>query len=384
LLDNLSGVASAQYRVDNGALQTLVLDSSQHFSITTALALDGSADGSHSITIPARDAAGNLSAGITRNFVLDTQAPVLALTGLADGSSLPANARLNGSVATGGSALVSLSYGFDNGPPHSINPDASGAFDQALVLSGLDTGSHTLTILALDAAGNSSSLTRTLTLDNLIAFKVSKVTPLDGSATIGTTYRPQVFFSRAVNPDTLTANSFYATGPNGQKLATTIVPAQDGSFAWLYFDNPMPGSSNITLHLKGSAIRAAQDGVFLDADGDGSAGGELSWSFSTVSTASVANTKLVGKVVDPGPDLQPMSFDDIRRGPDGIIHTPDDVFLLPIANVHVYIIGRPDLSTYTDANGNFSFDEVPAGDVKVAIDGRTASNPPAGIFFPKW
>jgi hypothetical protein len=41
----------------------------------------------------------------------------------------------------------------------------------------------------------------------------------------------------------------------------------------------------------------------------------------------VTGTKIIGKVVDPGPDLEPMTFDDIRRGADGVIHTADDVFL---------------------------------------------------------
>ena len=50
ILDNLSGVANAQYRIDNGALQALPLDTVGKFSITTAFALDGSQDGTHSIT----------------------------------------------------------------------------------------------------------------------------------------------------------------------------------------------------------------------------------------------------------------------------------------------------------------------------------------------
>ena len=37
----------------------------------------------------------------------------------------------------------------------------------------------------------------------------------------------------------------------------------------------------------------------------------------------------------------------------------------------------------TDAAGNFHFDTVPAGDVKLAIDGRTATNAPASFYFPE-
>ena len=229
------------------------------------------------------------------------------------------------------------------------------------------------------------------------AFTLTRVAPATAVTDVGVTYRPQIFFSRAVNTATVTADTFYATGPDGTKLDMTVLPASDGSFAWLLPNTPMPGASTITLHVKGSAIRAAQDGAFLDADGDGIAGGELVYSFTTASTASIPtttvtdasgaqttiSTRLVGKVLDPGPDLTPMTFDDIGRGDDGILHTADDVYKLPIAHARVFVVGRPDLSTFTDANGNFSFEGLPVGDVKLGIDGRTATNPPAGVFFPE-
>ena len=78
-----------------------------------------------------------------------------------------------------------------------------------------------------------------------------------------------------------------------------------------------------------------------------------------------------------------MTFDDIRRGPDGIIHTADDVFLNPIAGAKVFILGRESEFVFTDAQGRFTLTNVPAGNVKLAIDGRTATNAPAGIFFPE-
>ncbi|WP_374476423.1 Ig-like domain-containing protein [Zoogloea sp.] len=383
LLDNLSGVVSAHYGIDSSELQTVSFDGQGKFNINTSFSLDGSEDGSHSLTLIAQDAAGNISSALTHSFILDTQAPDISLSTLADGSSLDANSRLTGSANPTGSALVQLSYSIDGGASRSLIFDSTGGFDQAITLGNLSVGDHTLSLVAQDAAGNLSTLTRSLKLDALAPLTVTKVTPTDGSGDVGVTFRPQVYFSRAVNAATLNSDSFYATGPDGSKLDTTIVPALDGSFAWLFFNSPMPGSSTVTLHLKGASIRAAADGSFLDADGDGTGGGDLAWSFTTVSTSSVLGAKLSGKVVDPGVDLLPMTFDDIRRGPDGVIHTADDVFLNPIVHAKVYIVGRSDLVTYTDANGNFSFDSVPVGDVKVGVDGRTATNAPTGIFWPE-
>ena len=70
VLDNLSGVTSASYRIDNGATQPLALTANGGFSITTALATDGTADGAHTVTIAATDAAGNESTASTIVFTL--------------------------------------------------------------------------------------------------------------------------------------------------------------------------------------------------------------------------------------------------------------------------------------------------------------------------
>jgi hypothetical protein len=214
-------------------------------------------------------------------------------------------------------------------------------------------------------------------------FVVTAVTPGNGAFDVGVTFKPQVSFSRSVDPATLTQDSFYATCPDGERIAANIVPAIDGSFAWLFFQSPLPGASVITLHINGDLIRAASGSQMLDADGDGIGGGEFTSTFTTVSRASIPGTKLVGRVVDPGPDLEPMTFDDIRRGSDGIIHTADDVFLLPIANAKVFVLGHEERFVFTDADGYFELDEVPVGNVKVAVDGRTATNAPEGIFFPE-
>ena len=100
VLDNLSGVASAQYRIDDGELQPLVLGANGAFTLTTTLAIDGSADGTHTVTFIARDAAGNTSGELSRSFVLDTQAPVLTLTSLAEGAALVGGSRLAGAAGS--------------------------------------------------------------------------------------------------------------------------------------------------------------------------------------------------------------------------------------------------------------------------------------------
>jgi hypothetical protein len=244
----------------------------------------------------------------------------------------------------------------------------------------LFTGTDTFTYMITDSRGGTSSATCTVTVTKP-PFKVTGTTPENGADEAGVTVRPQVRFSKPVNPATLNTNNFSATAL-GQRLPATIVPGGNGLFAWLIFQQPMPSSTMITLTVDGASIQSA-DGEALDADGDGVAGGVLQVRFSTVSLTPVPGTVLKGKIADPGTDLHPMTFDDYSVGVDGQTNTADDVYLLPIAGVKVFILGMEDHAVYSDASGNFVLDVVPSGDVKVVVDGRTATSPPAGYYFPE-
>ncbi|MBX3670121.1 MAG: choice-of-anchor D domain-containing protein [Rhodocyclaceae bacterium] len=386
VLDNLSGVASLQAQLDGGTSANVAFDGNGNFSFATQLATDGTADGAHLVVLRAADAAGNQAQPINLHFTLDTRAPTLLLgaASVHDGDSLSAASHILGTADATGSSLSALNYRFDGGTPIPLGFNAvTGVFDQALTLTTLGVGAHTLTVTATDRAGNSAQSVLDVNLPDLVALTVSGVTPMNGASEVGVTFHPRVIFSRAVNTATLTPDSFYATDAAGTALAAIIVPAADKASAWLFFNSALPGSSSITLHVVGSKIRGLADGQFLDAANSGVTGSELLASFTTVSTTAVPGTVLTGKLVDPGPDLQPMTFDDVRAGPDQILHTADDVYLNPIAHVKVFILGRESEAVFTDAQGNFTLSNVPAGDVKVAVDGRTATNAPAGYYFPE-
>ncbi len=394
ILDNLAGLQQTSLQINGGAFTPLSLDSNGRFTLTNSLPTNGTADGKNVYRFRAIDAANNTT---TREFVftLDTQAPILSITSPDNNAILVDNSRLTGTAYGTGSQIVRLTYAFDAGSemPVSFSSDNpfdnsfgssfDKSFDTVLDISRLSVGPHTLLVRTMDAAGNASQTTRQLTLTLLPQFAITRFTPTDGSQDVGSTFKPQVFFSRPVDPLSLNGNNFYATDISGVKIPAKIVPSRDGSFAWLFFTNPMPGASTITVHIDGKTILAATGGQPLDADGNGAAGGAMTYQFTTVSLTPLLGTTLSGKVVDPGPDTFPMSFDDIQAGADGILHTPDDTFLNPIAGVKVFILGLEAQFAITDVNGNFHFDSVPAGNVKLAIDGRSATNAPAGFYFPE-
>lgn len=247
------------------------------------------------------------------------------------------------------------------------------------------TPSFTLDLQVTDAGGLSDTAKITINLNDvnegIQPFTLIATNPLSGATEVGTTFRPQIFFSEPVDTSTLNNNNFFAS-LSDQKIAATIVPANDGAFAWLFFNNPMPDASVIQVTVNGSTIKTL-DGRLLDADGDGIAGGIRTFNFSTVSLAPVPNTSISGIIADPGADLKPMTADDFSVGPDGIAETNDDVFLLPIAGVEVYIIGLENHKVFTGSDGRFVLNNVPSGNVKVVVNGRTSTSPPSGFYFPE-
>ena len=421
-LDQLSGVATLQVKLDDGPLTAVSFDGSGdggtttnpgvggtiggtiggtnggttgegtspgvsgnglgNFHVQTTFALDGTADGRHVFHFIATDAAGNVSAPIDFVITLDTKAPTLTLTSPIEGGNIQGSATLSGAVDGNGSALIAFGYAFDGGTLTPIALPEGTDFSTPLDLSKLSLGMHSLVVTAVDAAGNTTNNTVNVNLSALNWLKVLEVTPADGAVDQGVTVRPKIVFSRPINPTTLNSNNLFATDASGARLPATIVPSNDGTYAWLFLTNPMPGGATITLTVDGSSITAV-DGALLDAAANGTPGSKRVTTFATVNQTPFPGTSLTGILADPGPDLQPGTYDDTRAGPDLTLNTADDVYLLPIAGAKVYILGHEDQAVLTDSHGRFTLSSVPAGDVKLAIDGRTATNAPAGFYFPE-
>ncbi len=338
------------------------------------------ADGSRTLRLIAADELGNVSNELSIRFTLDTTPPSLQVLSPSEGDVVSGGERVVGS-ATDALGAPRVTYQFTAARVFRAAADpASGVFSTALNFSGLPEGPLTLTVTARDAAGNSAAHATNLVLR--VPFVISAVSPRNGEARVGVTVRPQVTFSEPVDVSTLNGDNLFASF-GGRKLAARIVPANDGRFAWLFFDRPMPAASQIEVTVDGATIRSADGETTLDADGDGQPGGVRRFAFRTVSLAAVPATRIVGRIVDPGPDLEPMTADDFDPGPDGIPHTADDVYLLPIAGVDVYLLGMESRAVTTGADGRFVLDGVPGGNVKVVTDGRTATAAPAGFYFPE-
>lgn len=123
------------------------------YTPTTALA-----DGSHTIVINASDYDGNAATAKSVTFKIDTVPPTLSVTAPAEGLiTNKTTVTVSGTTNDVTSSPVTLTV---NGKAVTVGSD--GTFSTTVTLS---SGSNTITIVATDSAGKSTTVTRTVTLD---------------------------------------------------------------------------------------------------------------------------------------------------------------------------------------------------------------------------
>lgn len=149
--DAISGLAGYQYRIDGGAW------SSQ--SNTTSHLFEGLANGLHNVTIRATDNLGNTADRYVA-FTVDTELPVLSITGPANGTRFNVAAV----TATWGatdvhSGISGYRYRLDGGGWSPVSTATGHAF------TGLADGTHILDIEAVDKANNAVLVSTTFYVD---------------------------------------------------------------------------------------------------------------------------------------------------------------------------------------------------------------------------
>src|SRR5947208_611445 len=156
------------------------------------------AEGPSFVTVTATDAAGN-AATVVRSVTRDTQAPVLTVTAPVDGVTINADhVTVTGSV-TDASAVTVMA----NGTSLPVAPDHSFSGDVALT-----DGPNTIAVVATDAAGNTTTISRSVT-------RQSQNLPPD-PATVATPNDP------TVPTNVATSTAFLYSGAN--PIQTGVTP----------------------------------------------------------------------------------------------------------------------------------------------------------------
>lgn len=181
---NLSSVA---VKLDNtsvaaSTLAHTAITNGYSFTYTPASALS---DGAHTVRVTASDNDGNAATAKSTTFTVDTVPPTLNLTAPTDGL-ITNSASLNvvGSTNDATSSPVKVAIKLNGTDQGAITVSSSGSFTKTVTLK---EGSNTLVVTATDAAGKTSSVTRTVKLDTsvpVISDAVITPNPADAGATV--------------------------------------------------------------------------------------------------------------------------------------------------------------------------------------------------------
>lgn len=168
--------------VGSGTIATTAITNGYSVTYTPASAL---ADGSHTVTVDVKDHDGNAATQKSTTYKVDTVPPTLNITSPTDGL-ITASSALNivGKTNDVTSSPVTVTIKLNGNDQGSVTVGSDGAFSKSVTLT---EGSNTIEVTATDAAGKTSSVTRTVTLDTSVPKVVSaSITPnpVDAGATM--------------------------------------------------------------------------------------------------------------------------------------------------------------------------------------------------------
>lgn len=144
-------------------------------------------DGSNSVSLQVTDNDGNVSDVATVSFVISTQAPTLNVTAPTDNLLTNSKQVTVSGTAAAGSDAVTLAEVTINGERVSVGE--GGAFSKELTLS---EGDNTITIIAKDSLGKTTTVTRHVKVDTkapVISDVEAEATTVDANSTIHLTFK---------------------------------------------------------------------------------------------------------------------------------------------------------------------------------------------------
>lgn len=136
----------------------------------------GLSDGSHTIKIDATDYDDNKAIQFTRTFTVDTVPPTLNVTAPSNGiATNNKTLTVSGTTNDATSSPVTVTIAVNGTDAGAVTVGTDGSFSKAVTLT---EGNNTITIVATDKAGKSTTVTRTVELDTSIpVFTSVTVTP---------------------------------------------------------------------------------------------------------------------------------------------------------------------------------------------------------------
>lgn len=176
--------------VASSTISSTAITNGYSVTYTPATALS---DGSHTVTVSVSDNDGNAAAQKSTTYTIDTVAPTLNVTSPVEGTATSSTSvTVAGTTNDATSSPVTLTMALDSGTAQSVTVSSNGSFTKTF--SGLSHGSHKVVVVATDAAGKSTTVTRNFTVDTS-APVISKITITPNPADAGSTMTISVVVS---------------------------------------------------------------------------------------------------------------------------------------------------------------------------------------------
>lgn len=168
--------------VASSAITSTPITNGYQVTYTPAAALS---DGSHTVTINCKDHDGNSAVQKSTTYKVDTVPPVLNITAPVAGLVTASSAlTIAGTTNDATSSPVTIAIKLNGVDQGAVSVAANGSFTKSVTLT---EGENTIVVTATDAAGQTTTVTRTVTLDTSVP-KITAATivpnPVDTGATM--------------------------------------------------------------------------------------------------------------------------------------------------------------------------------------------------------
>lgn len=335
-----------------GATQTTTVDANGNWSVNFTQTQVAGGETTHTVTVTATDTHGNTTT-ITDTLVMDTIPNPLTI-GTVAGDNYVNRAEIGSAIAIGGTtaagATVTITIQGVQGS-FTATADANGAWSFTAPAGTFPAGTYDRTITAstVDAAGNPTQVTKTITIDT----------------------------ENSVSFDSVT---------NHAQLKDGFVNLTESQGAITLTGKAEAGSTAVTVAWTGGAQVAtvAADGSWTATFPAGSAGAVNRDSTFTVTSwdraGNTASATLPVKIdLDTNVTLmaQPVGGDNVLSGTERAAGLTLTGTAEPGAQVFVSFNGTTKQPVTADANGNWSVNfassELPSGEISSGTAGRTIS-----------
>ncbi|MBI2690792.1 MAG: hypothetical protein HYX29_02420 [Solirubrobacterales bacterium] len=317
-------------------------------------------DSSYTLEVRACSTSGCDASAATRSFSVDTVAPALAITAPAAGALL-------------NSTAVSITFTNESGAgvTCAIDGGAASACSSPRVYTGLAQGAHTVTVVATDAAGNTTTQSRSFSVDSVAPTVTGSFVPSGTGATgtfsfnetvTGVTCKlnTEASASPCSSPKSYSglANGNYTVTVSGTDAAGNV---GTGVFAFTISVDTTPPDTTITSGPSGLTALTSASFAFTSNEAGGTFRCSLDGAPETVCTSPVSYTGLAQGAhtvsvravdaatnQDPTPATRSWTVDTVP--PSLAITSPAEGFTFPTSAVSISFTAEAGSTTTCQLN----------------------------------